>query len=68
MVVARRLKGDLARVLEASKQRDEAIDLGLGIRHAHDASLGARQFQEHLVRQLRNIDGYTHDGHRDRRT
>ena len=34
MVVACRLEGDFARMLEGTKRRDEAVDLRLRIRHS----------------------------------
>ena len=67
MVVARRLEGDLAGPFQSAERRDEAIELGPRIRDAHRAPFTARQLQQHLVRQLRNVDRYPHDGRRGRR-
>ena len=60
MVVARRLEGDLAGQVEGGERRDKSIELPLRIRDPDRAAFAARKFQQHLVRQLGNVDRYPH--------
>jgi hypothetical protein len=67
MVVARRLERDLASARQGLEQGDESLDLGLRIRDAQRTSPAARELQQHLVRELRNINRYPSGRRRGRR-
>jgi hypothetical protein len=44
------------------------VKICAGIRHANDAALAIRQLQQHLVRQLGDINGFPDRRRRGRRT